>query len=388
MSFQNTLSTRLTSSTFIIFVLMMGVGLPKSVLGDQNKKAADEVPKASVPQTDAFQKLIQEVKQNEKLYTDLYLKLTSVYEKLPRPTDINKQIKTETEISIDIQEKKFRFEAITTGRRIIQLFLPPKKLSSHEVTGTSEVISVFNGNTHYRLWLNDLKPDKVGKKPGVMRSGEISDEAPIISNFARPHMFLGMYGGPHVPLSTFLEGARAITAYPGSNADMQNLFFEKQILGTEKFQGLQCIKIQMKLIGSNGKPHSRHEIWLAKNRNLFPVHRLRYSYHWSKIIPIEESTVDDWKELHPGVWFPMKGHSKHYNSLSKKPRDKKELTWRRQYDVKRITLDPPQRASDVFTKLDFPKGIPIRDFKNDEGNRLKIHTEKIKKYLDKARSQE
>lgn len=386
MLFQNTLSTRLTASTIIAFVLISGVVLPQTVHGDQKQKAAEGAVKAPVSQNDAFQDLIQEVKRKEKLFTNLKLKLTYIDEKLPKPTDINKQIQTESVISIDVQEEKFRFESITKGRRIIQFFTLPKKLTSHEVTGTSEVIAVYDGNTYYRLWMSDYKPDEIGKRPGMRRSGEISDKTPSLSNFARPHMFLRT--NPHVPFSTYLEGAKAIAAYPGSDADMQKMHFEKQIIGTEKFQGLQCIKVRMELIGSSGKPLSRHEIWLAKDRNLIPVHRLHYDYRWSKEIPIEESTVDEWQELRPGVWFPLKAHSIQYNSLSKKPTDKKELMWRKQYDVKSITLDPPQRAPHVFAKLDFPKGIPLRDFKNDKGNRLKLQAEQTKRYLDKARAQE
>lgn len=387
MIFQNTLSTQLISSTTIAFVLMLGVLLPKSVRGDQNQKTAEETAKASVPQNDAFQDLIQEVKRNEKLFTDLQLWLTCVYEKLPKPTDINKQIQTESLISIDLQEKKFRLESITKGRRIIQIFTLPKKITSREVTGTDEAILVFDGNTVYRYSTDDWKSDKIEKHPRIKHSGEISEKTPTLTNLARPHMFLYANGGPYVPLSIYLEGAGAISAYPGSNANMQKMHFKKQILGTEKFQGLQCIKIRMELIDSSEKPRSRHEIWLAKDRNLIPVRQLHFKYRSSKEVAIEESTVDDWKELQPGVWFPIKAHSKHYNSMGKKPTDKRELVWRRQYDVKSITLNPPQRAPDVFTKLEFPKGTFVRDFTGDKGKRLRIQAEKIKKYFDKARSQ-
>ncbi|MCH9653224.1 MAG: hypothetical protein K0U86_15370 [Planctomycetes bacterium] len=388
MILKQTLSARFRLSACIPLILMAGVILPLPARGEQNKKAAEETSKAAVSQNDAVQDLIQEVKKNEKLYSDLGLWLTCVYEKFPKPSDVNKQIQTESLISIDLQEKKFRFESITKGRRIISFFLPPKKLTSHEVTGTSEVIAVFDGHTHYRLWLSNYKPDEVGQRPGMRRSGEISDKTPSISSFARPHMFLSASEKSHVPLSTYLEGAKAITAYPGSDADLRKMYFEKQILGTEKFQGLQCIKVKMELVGSNGKPSSRHEIWLAKERNLIPVRRLDYKYRWSKEIPVSESIVDEWKELRPGVWFPMKAHTNRYNFLSKKPIEKRELMWRRQYAVKSITLNPPQRAPDVFNKLEFPKGMPLRVIKNGKGNQLQTQTEKIKNYLDKTRSQE
>ncbi|WP_298867002.1 hypothetical protein [uncultured Gimesia sp.] len=353
---QGTPSRRLIFCACITTLLLVGFALPLSIRGEQNKKAAEETSKAAISQNDVVQDLIRDVKKNEKLYADLKLSLISVYEKFPKPADINKQIQTETDIVIDLQGEKFRSEFKSNGRGTVQNFVGTE---NYTISINDENIDVFDGNTFRKFWAFDHIPDKKDKPRRTMSRGEISGEIPSVSNLARPHMFLRGTGGPRVPLSTYLEGARAITAYPGSGADMHHMYFEKKILGNEEFQGLQCIKVQMEWIGSKGKPVSRNEIWLASDRNLIPVRILHYKYHRSKEIPTTEFRVDAWKELCPGVWFPMKAHRDQYHSLSKKPTDKRELSWRVLYDVKSITLDPPQRAPHVFTKLDFPKGTTV-----------------------------
>jgi len=358
---QNTVATRIICC--ITCASMVGFALPLSVYGDQKKKTQD-TSKPSVSPNNAVQDLIREVKRNEKLYSDLKLRLTCVYERLPKPADVKKQIHTETDIIIDVQNEKFRQHKIEKGRFHVTSFVPSKERPSYISSGTSETIEISDGDTHRKFWSYDFFRDKNGKPRQIRGDSDSSSTTTHLSNLARPHMFLSeRSGSQNFPLSTYFEGIEAINDYLDT---LKSYTLETRIIGTEKFQGLECIKIMTKLIGRTGKPIGRREIWLAKDRNLIPVHQLRYKYRWSKEVPVEESTIDEWKEVQPGVWFPMKAHRNHYNSLSKKPTDKRALMWRRQYDVKNITLNPPQRAPDVFTKLNIPKETSVDESKNQK----------------------
>ncbi len=351
MLFQRSLMKRLASS-LCIGTMMMLVFLPLSAHGEQNET------------TDAgeLQKLIHEVEQNETFYTDFKLNLTS--HKLDEGNlfliDVPKPIQSETQISLDVQGLKFRQEDRSKGRFsvIVSGFgwlkeKPDPADASYTVAGTREWITVCDGKTTRHFWTDDIVAEKQGEQRKTSNQGEISDKPLRLPNLARPHMFLLENGGPKVPLSTYLKGIKAIRAFPGPSDLREGLVFKVQILGSEEFQGLLCTKILIEAIDPRGTPRNRRELWLARDRNLIPVRNLSYTYRDSKEMPIAEAIVDEWQEVRPDVWFPLKAHYNRFNSMTVKREGLQKLSWQIKYDIKSVQMNP-QFSPEEFTTLKFP----------------------------------
>tara|TARA_R110002095_G_scaffold80438_2_gene69124 strand:+ start:375 stop:1442 length:1068 start_codon:yes stop_codon:yes gene_type:complete len=332
--------------------MMMLVFLPLSAHGEQNET------------TDAgeLQKLIHEVEQNETFYTDFKLNLTS--HKLDEGNlfliDVPKPIQSETQISLDVQGLKFRQEDRSKGRFsvIVSGFgwlkeKPDPADASYTVAGTREWITVCDGKTTRHFWTDDIVAEKQGEQRKTSNQGEISDKPLRLPNLARPHMFLLENGGPKVPLSTYLKGIKAIRAFPGPSDLREGLVFKVQILGSEEFQGLLCTKILIEAIDPRGTPRNRRELWLARDRNLIPVRNLSYTYRDSKEMPIAEAIVDEWQEVRPDVWFPLKAHYNRFNSMTVKREGLQKLSWQIKYDIKSVQMNP-QFSPEEFTTLKFP----------------------------------
>ena len=407
MILQDRLATRLTPSARTALVTMAVILLPLSACGPQNKTETESSPSALVQKTgkggtdsdasvekekpiaeavrsaalreknvgrtvadqraaEAHQDLIHSVERNEKPYKNLELTLTSVYEHLTQNAESKESYRIETQTSIVLQGEKFRRHETQkrTGRPSVAYRARRGNQRKRRSAGsfsrfrTTEAIEVFDGQTHRSFSKHDQMAAAIGNQQLSKSSGQVSDKPPSLTNLARPHMFLIESGCPRVPLSIYLKGAEAVLAHPNPSYFTGDV--EVLILGDAEFQGMQCLKILIDTILSDGTRHNGWELWLAKDRNLIPVRKLGYTYRWSRDMPIAESTVDEWKELREGVWFPMKAHTNRYHSQTVKEHGKQVLSWRKQYVVASISFDPKTATGETFSKLDFPPGTEVR----------------------------
>jgi hypothetical protein len=90
----------------------------------------------------------------------------------------------------------------------------------------------------------------------------------------RPHMLL-LLDSITAPLSTYLQGHKAMAASPDAHWDKRHLgdaiTLENTYQGETTFQGLKCHKVWITEVLSNGYQHDRWELWLAEARNFIPV---------------------------------------------------------------------------------------------------------------------
>jgi hypothetical protein len=314
---------------------------------------------------DAVQDLADDVERNEKYYEELRLALTSVYTSHRKYVKDEPKIKHEAQTSIDLQGQRFREHRKVQGR--FRVFFS----SSH--SGTTESIDVFDGKIHRRFWTNDLEAVVIGDPRRTNSGGHVSDQPPSLTNLARPHMFLLESGCPKVPLSTYLRGHEAVRMRENPDYFSKNSVIKVRHLGDAEFQGLRCIKILIDTGNLKGTFFHGWELWLAKQRNLIPVRNAAYTYRWSKDIPVAVSTVDEWKEIRRGVWFPVKAHTDRYDSHTVKQEGTQKLRWRKQYHIDSVTLNPPRTNPETFTKLDFPPGIQLTILKG--GKTTKVEAE-------------
>lgn len=324
-------------------------------------QAESKEPASGGQQIETLQDLIREIERNEKFYADQRLKLTRVYEKFPKAADPDQQIRKQWDYSLTLQGQKFRLEEKSKGRLKVGYIGAVKipKNGPKSRYSESESLQVFDGTTFCSLRKQLIENPENAEQTQSQTRGQISDEYPILTNLARPHMYLLSSGAPKVPLSTYMKGAPAVLAYPNPSYVAPGSKIETQLLADREFQGLKCKRVLIDVILSNGTRHNGWELWLAVDRNLLPVRNLSYTYRWSTEMPIAESTVDEWREVQPGVWIPVRFHTDRYDSFVIKREGKQQLSWREKFHVTSISLDLQQLSETVFSNLDFPAGTRV-----------------------------
>ncbi len=176
------------------------------------------------------------------------------------------------------------------------------------------------------------------------RASGILKEATI-----RPHALLFPWADRDTSLSDYLEGRQDR---------------EVSYQGKEELDGLKCRRVRIThLSGRPQKPTIHTDLWLAEERNLIPVRRLEYKLRWSEELPHADAAVDQWREIRPGVWFPVAAAKTVYNTTALEREKVQKLQWREQYTVERVSLDPEHEIT-FFRELDVEERAaekPVRE---------------------------
>lgn len=341
--------------------------------------SAQEQPVQSVE----LRELISKVKQNEALYQNLQLKLNVSENDLAELIEYvgPKPIERQSTISFIRQGEKFRQQIHTKGRWVMNFTLglywlqdgyrasDPAEIHENETwiqieSGTKDNLSLFDGTTYRSFWKESMTAEGKEEPARNQKRGLISDSPSRTMNQTSPHRFLFESEQLPVPLSSSLTGKEAVQAITGKS--VANTRVTK--LGTETFQGLVCTTLQMETFDSTGKPRSRTDLWLARDRNLIPIRREDFIYHVSKELPISVSLVETWQEVSPGVWFPSQAHTDYYRARLGKRNSGQTPSKRKEYRLESIELNP-QLPADIFTKLEFETGTPVTVI--SDGRRIK-----------------
>ncbi len=300
---------------------------------------------------DALLRLTDDVAENEAHYQDCALVLSSTYwvaDWVFAKADANDLVGSLRIISqISIIQKDQHFRSRDTGTSLT--------LGGVDI---SDNVDVFDGRIHQSFRKNTGIEIGTGH---ILRSeswGGMEEHSPVLTNLSRPHMLLLEMGAPNVPLSIYMQGAKAVLAYPNPGYFPKGKELRLSDLGSAEFQGLDCRRILIEVLSGNGRPSHRRDVWLAVDRNFIPVRKVAYTYRISKVIPGSESIVDEWQEIRPGVWFPVKAHTIAYDSDAIKRQGKQVPRWEKEYSVDSISLEPLTTA-ETFTKLDFPLGTEV-----------------------------
>jgi hypothetical protein len=142
----------------------------------------------------------------------------------------------------------------------------------------------------------------------------------------RPHTLVLRWLDQDKPLSDYLEGRQDR---------------EVTYQGKEEVDGLKCRRVRVThLAGRHRKPTIHTDLWLAEERNYIPVRRLEYKLGWSEELPHADASVDQWRQIGPGVWFPVSAALTVYNTTALKRENTQKLQYREQYTVERVSLEP------------------------------------------------
>ena len=340
----------------VIFQQVMSAIICLLLLTPDSLSAAPQQDQQS-EQDQELQALISELEQQEALYRNLKLQMQLLYQQPLKPADPEKQSKLKSKLTLIVQGEKYRQEKLTKGRFKQGYIVPPDKPYHHFNIGKQESCQVYDGETLQKFFHYDRDRGLTTDERQTGGHGDITHEQVRMENLLRPHMLLSNYG-PKISLSTWLKGTSAVAASPGlPNYDNRTVYTTK-ILGEETVQGLKCLKVQIDRRRNSGKSEHRNVLWLARERNLLPVQAVTYQLSRSTEIPQSKTWVDEWLEVHPGVWFPRKFHTDRLNWIIYVLKKKQQVGWQKAYVVESVELDPSLPA-DTFTKLEFPEGIVI-----------------------------
>ncbi|QDT96804.1 outer membrane lipoprotein-sorting protein [Gimesia aquarii] len=373
---QETLVTRTVACSRITVILLAVFFLPGRICRAQEKTDIDVPTSASKTEgAAALEALIQEIEENEALYKKLQIGMarSMVDQADVFPYDGPKPIRQNSKLSLIVQGNMFRNQTQTKGlfvSRAIYAFpssdhpLPNIKVN----TGTEENMNVFNGTIFRSFWKDIYDAKGEEKQPRIRKKGIISDQTPGVINLARPHMLLFEFIGSRVPLSVYLKGIEAVREFTGDSELKSKYKTRVQVRGIEKVQGLECTVVRIETVDPTGNSQSRRDLWLARDRNLIPIRKLCFYYRDSTELPNMECLVEAWQEVRPGVWFPRKAYTERYNSMILKRTGKQQTSWRYDYSVETVELDP-KLPKDIFTKLDFETGTRVNVFQDDKMTR-------------------
>jgi hypothetical protein len=294
--------------------------------------------------------VVEKVKENERLYENLDVTLWQIYrddrasEKAQPPSsDFGGNLQL-----IGQQQSKVHFVSKGGTFRV-----DTEKMAQAGKDRTIEKsVRVFNG-TQTRVLYRRL--------PDWPDFAELFHGRSDDPNTVRPHMLLIRTMHYGFPLSIYMQGDEAVYAYP-DNRLTEGLKVHCECRGPADFEGHACQKIWITTSLSSGQPHDRWVLWLAEDRNYIPIHVESYTFRWSKDLPVSEANATDWKELQPGVWFPMKAVHVRYDSGDIQS-GKKMVTWHETYKVDQVSL-AADYDDNYFKDVEFPVGTEVAEVRD------------------------
>jgi hypothetical protein len=181
----------------------------------------------------------------------------------------------------------------------------------------------------------------------------------------RPHMMLMRYSLHRIPLSTLLQGDEAIAKHPFGKPSAI-LRHEIRYEGEDKYQGLRCQIVSVASVRkADGQATSRRHYWLAEERNWIPVRLVNYRHSSSQQVPSGEGIVEEFREIKPGVWFPMVARTTVYDTLYLQREGKQRLQWREDYVTETVSLEPKYDTA-YFQDVKFPDGTAVYKVENGQ----------------------
>lgn len=177
-----------------------------------------------------------------------------------------------------------------------------------------------------------------------------------------------------VPLSTYLQGEKALAAYGRNVWTAHSRRIEVEYLGEEEWDGHPCRKLRSRHITkSSGNVQLSYILWLASDRNDIPIRVVVYSHNLSEDLPYSEGVVESFKEVAPGVWFPLAGKITVCDNRVLQREKRQSPAWEQRYTVKKISLDP-KFPLEFFRDLEIPDGTTVYHV-DAAGNTIESHVQ-------------
>lgn len=294
-----------------------------------------------------LEEIIQAVRENELLYANIDVTFRDSFELLTdeQPSKGRSQNGT--------MELRFTKSSTSSSRFVSQDQWFRYEEDSRFTTTTNEEgthlhVSGFDGETT-RLYTGFANIVKGYKPAGI----------PLW-----PHNMLLRMLGRCEHLSSYLGGDAAISRDPYGYTSSETERTTEYV-GPAVFQGLRCQVVRSVVrVWGGGEAVNHGDLWLAEDRNFIPVRVVGYEHRISATEPTGESVVLQWKELKPGIWFPMVAESHCIDQSKAMLKGKRLPGWRRQYVMESVSLEPKHDRS-FFQQVPIPDGTVVYEIEGD-----------------------
>ena len=291
--------------------------------------------------------IIDNVKQNEKLYENIDVDLITTYTTGDRKPAVMNDGKTSEIIDSSIKTR----------------YVHQGKLFRIDTTGSDKAGDAVVRNRD-RIRAYDGKQTKLlhQKTVGNIIFNETTDD-----QFVRPHMMLIRNMRMTVPLSTYLSGHEAMKSHPDGRWN-NSLKLSVTYKAEHVYKSHHCHEIWVTTLLDSGEPHDRWELWLAEEKNYIPIRMISYTFLISKSEPVSEGEVTELAEIKPGVWFPISSTVEAVDQMLLGQKGERRFGWRFDFTVPRVALHP-NYPLEYFKDVEFPNGTAVYEIENSKVKR-------------------
>jgi hypothetical protein len=173
---------------------------------------------------------------------------------------------------------------------------------------------------------------------------------------------------PHLIWLTWPAGQSRLSEYMAAKKETDYpITWESE--REERVDGLRCYVVRFTGYSNHptdATPITIQLLWLAKDRNYLPI-KVLYYRRWIKPIdlagpPLAVFTVDELREIAPGMWFPMRAKYLH-NDERDLERGEAKLRTTTEWIVDKVDPNPKYELS-FFRDIEFPPGIPVHELRD------------------------
>jgi len=176
-----------------------------------------------------------------------------------------------------------------------------------------------------------------------------------------PHALLLRMSLYKTYLSTLLGGQLALET--ANEFDLGTKRITCEYIGQDVIEGEQSAIVHVK-VSLKGDRHIVWKLCLAIEKNYIPhlveCRQSKVSDH----LPTSAARVTEWKEVLPGVWFPMKSEIRAYDKEVLRERNRQQQRWSLVMTTESISFNPNYDQAH-FSDVVFPEGLMMYVIDND-----------------------
>ncbi|REJ88648.1 MAG: hypothetical protein DWQ34_21785 [Planctomycetota bacterium] len=132
--------------------------------------------------------------------------------------------------------------------------------------------------------------------------------------------------------------------------------------GDDLIDGLLCHRIRRDRMDEDGSTHTGRYIWICPERNYIPLRVEWFQANRNGRLPSSLKWADNFRELEPGIWFPMQWTTLKCRAIDGETVAEKHLIvdWREDWRVTSVSLDPQVDLPDLpQAPIPLPEGVEV-----------------------------